>query len=500
MKRSVFRSINEEAKNSNSRTFSSPRNAAAGSVRQSDISITAQRNLIFFSHSIGILRGEDLPKDHIECLKKFREWGLPTSSYVKSASNVKDVLAFYYMIKELRPELDFDIDGVVVKVNYWKTQAQLGLATRCPRWAIAYKFPAIEQSTTLQSVSIQVGRTGTITPVAILSPIRIEGVMVRRATLHNFNEIKRLGIRIGNKVVVRRAGDVIPQVVKVISSNHVDSSTQEIINPENCPVCGSRIERDSNKVTIRCTGGLVCRAQLQESLKHFVSRQAIDIRGLGDKIISQLVVKNCIKTPVDIFLLTVSKLIDTIQLGPRLAQNIVDAIDVAKNSTLERFLYALGIQGVGQVNSIRLARRFGTLKRVVNANLEELITIKGIGYPVANNIYSFMHEQQNKDIINQLINNIGIKVSDVSSKPLEQPDNFFLGKNVVITGSIPGISRESVVEILDNLRANVSSSVSKNTDIVISGSRVSAKFHKAVILGKKIIPADEFFDLINILS
>lgn len=330
--------------------FANPRNAAAGSLRQLDPRITAKRPLTFFCYGVGVLEGGELPASHSARLLQFKAWGLPVSDRVTLCHTPEEVLTYYRKVEEERPHLGFDIDGVVIKVDSLALQEQLGFVARAPRWAVAFKFPAQEQMTFVRDVEFQVGRTGAITPVARLEPVHVAGVLVSNATLHNADEIERLGLKIGDKVVIRRAGDVIPQVVNVVLSER-PADARDVVFPTHCPVCQSDVERVEGEAVARCTGGLICGAQRKESLKHFVSRRALDVDGMGDKIIDQLVEKEYVHTPADLFRLTAGKLTGLDRMGPKSAQNVVNALEKAKETTFARFLYALGIREVGEATA-----------------------------------------------------------------------------------------------------------------------------------------------------
>lgn len=366
-----FEKINEDARRTGGKVFANPRNAAAGSLRQLDPRITAKRPLTFSAMALVFWKVASCRILILVDLLQFKKWGLPVSDRVTLCESAEEVLAFYHKVEEDRPTLGFDIDGVVIKVNSLEQQEQLGFVARAPRWAVAFKFPAQEQMTFVRDVEFQVGRTGAITPVARLEPVHVAGVLVSNATLHNADEIERLGLRIGDKVVIRRAGDVIPQVVNVVLSERPED-TREVVFPTHCPVCGSDVERVEGEAVARCTGGLICGAQRKESLKHFVSRRAMDVDGMGDKIIDQLVEKEYVHTPADLFKLTAGKLTGLERMGPKSAQNVVNALEKAKETTFARFLYALGIREVGEATAAGLAAYFGTLEALEAASIEEL--------------------------------------------------------------------------------------------------------------------------------
>lgn len=493
---SGFEKINEEARRTGGKVFANPRNAAAGSLRQLDPRITAKRPLTFFCYGIGILEGGELPNSHLARLQQFKAWGLPVSDRIRLCGTPEEVLAFYHKVEEDRPTLGFDIDGVVIKVDSLDLQAQLGFVARAPRWAVAFKFPAQEQLTFVRDVEFQVGRTGAITPVARLEPVHIAGVLVSNATLHNADEIDRLGLRIGDKVVIRRAGDVIPQVVNVVLSERPEE-TREVTFPAHCPVCGSDVERVEGEAVARCTGGLICGAQRKESLKHFVSRRAMDVDGMGDKIIDQLVEKEYVHTPADLFRLTAGKLTGLDRMGPKSAQNVVNALEKAKEITFARFLYALGIREVGEATAAGLAAYFGTLDALIAASVDELQKVPDVGVVVAKHVHNFFSEESNRDVIRQLTEEVGIHWPAPLVVNAEEIDSPFAGKTVVLTGSLSQLSRDEAKERLTALGAKVAGSVSKKTDLVIAGEAAGSKLAKAQELGIAVIDEDEMIRLLG---
>ena len=480
-----FEKINEEARRTGNKVFANPRNAAAGSLRQLDPRITAKRPLTFFCYGVGVLEGGVLPDTHLGRLLQFKEWGLPVSDRVKLCDSPEEVLAYYHKVEEDRPTLGFDIDGVVIKVNSMALQEQLGFVARAPRWAVAFKFPAQEQMTFVRDVEFQVGRTGAITP----------GVLVSNATLHNADEIDRLGLRIGDKVVIRRAGDVIPQVVNVVLSERPEE-TREIVFPQHCPVCGSDVERVEGEAVARCTGGLICGAQRKESLKHFVSRRALDVDGMGDKIIDQLVEKEYVHTPADLFTLTAGKLTGLDRMGPKSAQNVVNALEKAKETTFARFLYALGIREVGEATAAGLAAHFGTLEALEAASIEELQKVPDVGIVVATHVFNFFAEESNREVIVQLLAQ-GIHWPAPVVINAEEIDSPFAGKTVVLTGSLSLMSRDDAKARLTELGAKVAGSVSKKTDLVIAGEAAGSKLAKAQELGIAVIDEAEMIRLLG---
>jgi len=491
-----FEKMNDEARRTGNKVFANPRNAAAGSLRQLDPRITAKRPLSFFCYGFGLLEGGEVASSYMQRLQQFKAWGLPISNRTRLCHSVEEVLNFYREVEAERPTLGFDIDGVVIKVDSQKLQEQLGFIAKAPRWAIALKFPAQEQMTVVRDVEFQVGRTGAITPVARLEPVLVAGVMVSNATLHNADEIERLGLKIGDFVVVRRAGDVIPQVVSVVESKRKDD-VRDVSFPTHCPVCGSDVERVEGEVVARCTGGLICGAQRKGALKHFVSRRALDIDGMGEKIIDQLVDKEYVKNAADLFDLTPGKLTGLDRMGPKSAQNVVDALAKAKQTTFARFLYALGISEVGEATAANLAAHFGTLEALMAADLEALIAVPDVGKVVASHVRNFMDEESNREVIRLLVEKAGIHWPEVVVVKAEEIDSPFAGKTVVLTGSLSILSRDEAKDRLVALGAKVSGSVSKKTDLVIAGEAAGSKLVKAQELGIEVIDEAEMIRLLG---
>ncbi|EOU9548852.1 NAD-dependent DNA ligase LigA [Cronobacter dublinensis] len=491
-----FEKINEEARRTGGKVFANPRNAAAGSLRQLDPRVTAKRPLTFFCYGVGLLEGGELPRSHMGRLQQFKDWGLPVSDRLRLMETPEDVLAFYHQVEADRPTLGFDIDGVVIKVDSLELQEQLGFVARAPRWAVAFKFPAQEQMTTVRDVEFQVGRTGAITPVARLEPVQVAGVLVSNATLHNADEIARLGLRIGDKVVIRRAGDVIPQVVNVVLSERPEE-TRPVVFPAQCPVCGSDVERVEGEAVTRCTGGLICGAQRKEALKHFVSRRAMDVDGMGDKIIDQLVEKEYVHTPADLFRLTAGKLTGLDRMGPKSAQNVVNALEKAKETTFARFLYALGIREVGEATAAGLAAHFGTLEALINASIDDLQNVPDVGIVVATHVFNFFEEESNRAVIRDLTENVGIHWPAPQVVKAEKIDSPFAGKTVVLTGTLSQMSRDDAKARLAALGAKVSGSVSKKTDLLIAGEAAGSKLAKAQELGIEVIDEAEMLRLLG---
>ena len=492
-----FAKLNADAEKRNEKVFANPRNAAAGSLRQLDPKITAKRPLSFYCYGVGIIEGSSLPDTHYDRLMQFKAWGLPVSDKVEKRQGAQAALDYFKKIGEQRMSLDFDIDGVVIKVNSIALQNELGFVARAPRWATAFKFPAQEEVTQLNKVDFQVGRTGAITPVARLEPVSVAGVIVSNATLHNSDEIARLGIREGDYVTVRRAGDVIPKIVAVLLDRR-PTDTKEIVFPTHCPICGSLIVRDEGQAISRCAGGLICPAQRKEALKHFVSRRAMNVDGMGDKIIEQLVDKDYVKTPADLYKLNLPTLCSLDKIGEKSANNLLNALNASKNTTLSRFIFALGIPNVGEVTAENLVNQLGNLSAIENASLEQLQTVNDIGVVIAESIIDFFQEPHNRNVIEQLTSEeINIHWQDIT--PQTQTtivDSPFSGKTIVLTGTLSVLTRDEAKNKLKQLGAKVTGSVSKNTDLVIAGEAAGSKLDKAQELGIKVIDEQEMLNLL----
>ncbi|MDG2954289.1 NAD-dependent DNA ligase LigA [Bisgaard Taxon 10/6] len=488
MPQAGFDKLNEEALAKGEKTFANPRNAAAGSLRQLDPKITSQRPLVFNAYSIGITQGADLPPTHYERLQWLKSVGIPVNCEIRLCNGTEEVLQFYRAIQAKRPNLGYDIDGTVVKVNAISLQERLGFISKAPRWAIAYKFPAQEEMTVLNDVEFQVGRTGAITPVAKLEPVFVAGVTVSNATLHNGDEIARLDIAIGDTVVIRRAGDVIPQIIGVVHDRR-PANAQPIKFPTHCPVCRSAIVRIEGEAVARCTGGLFCDAQRKESLKHFVSRRAMDIDGVGAKLIEQLVDRELIHTPADLFKLDLTTLMRLDRMGEKSAQKALDSLEKAKKTTLARFIFALGIREVGEATALNLANFFKNLTALQTADLERLQTVSDVGEVVASRIYVFWREQHNIDVVNDLIAQ-GVHWDDVEEK--EADENPFKQKTVVLTGTLSRMGRNEAKALLQQMGAKVAGSVSAKTHIVIAGEAAGSKLTKAQELGVAVMSEEEF--------
>ncbi len=493
MPKAGFEKLNELALKKGEKVFVNPRNAAAGSLRQLDSKITATRPLSFYAYSVGVVEGATLSESHYERFLQLKGWGMPMCPETRRVANLEEVKAYYQDILQRRDELPYEIDGVVIKVDDIKLQEQLGFVARAPRWAIAYKFPAQEEITTLNDVEFQVGRTGAITPVAKLEPVFVGGVTVSNATLHNADEIERLGVKIGDCVMIRRAGDVIPQVVSVVQDRR-PADARDIVFPTHCPVCRSDVERVEGEAVARCTGGLVCQAQRKEALKHFVSRKALDVDGLGVKVIEQLVDREMVETPADLFKLSAGVITVLDRMGPKSAQNVVDALVKAKQTTLPRFLYALGIREVGEATAANLAQHFKTLEAVQSATHEQLVEVQDIGTIVASHITAFFAQERNQQVIDDLIAQ-GVHWSEIEDKAPDAPQPL-LGKTVVLTGTLSQLSRSDAKAALQNLGAKVTGSVSKNTDILFAGENAGSKLTKAQELGIEIKSEQDLIALI----
>lgn len=488
-----FERLNEQALEHGEKTFANPRNAAAGSLRQLDPNITSKRPLVLNAYGIGIAEGVDLPSTHYDRLQWLKSIGIPVNPEICLCNGTDEVLAFYRDIQNKRSSLGYDIDGTVLKINEIALQNELGFISKAPRWAIAYKFPAQEELTVLNDVEFQVGRTGAITPVAKLEPVFVAGVTVSNATLHNGDEIARLDIAIGDTVVIRRAGDVIPQIIGVLHERR-PSYAKSIIFPTNCPVCDSQIIRIEGEAVARCTGGLFCAAQRKEALKHFVSRKAMDIDGVGGKLIEQLVDRELIHTPADLFKLDLTTLIRLERMGPKSAENALNSLEKAKNTTLARFIFALGIREVGEATALNLANHFKTLDALKSANLEQLQEVQDVGAVVANRIYVFWREAHNVAVVDDLIAQ-GVHWETVEVK--EAGENLFKGKTVVLTGTLMQMGRNEAKALLQQLGAKVSGSVSSKTDFVIAGDAAGSKLTKAQELGVAVLTEEEFLSQIN---
>lgn len=483
MLKAGFDKLNKGLIAAGEKPFVNPRNAAAGSLRQLDSKIAAARPLAFYCYAVGVFEGE-LANSQYQRIEQLKAWGLPVSSEVKRVIGKDACHDFYDKIAQKRPSLTYEIDGVVYKVDDIALQQKMGFVARAPRWATAYKFPAEEAVTVVENVEFQVGRTGAITPVAKLKPVFVGGVTVSNATLHNKDEIQRLGILIGDVVVVRRAGDVIPQVARVVLDQRNSELTQEIIFPEACPVCGSDVERIEGEAVTRCTGGLFCEAQRKQAIKHFASRKALDIDGLGDKLVELLVDHNMIKDPSQLFSLTTQQLASLPRMGETSAKKLVNSLQLSKKTTLARFLYSLGIREVGEATAANLANHYKTLPAIIAAGIESLKSVSDVGEIVAKHLYYFFREEHNLTVVEQLL---AAGVHWPKIQEVDQSELSLLDKTFVITGSFDAISRNDIKAALQALGAKVAGSVSKKTNTLVAGSAAGSKLTKATELGIEIL-------------
>ncbi|MDJ0918964.1 MAG: NAD-dependent DNA ligase LigA [Woeseiaceae bacterium] len=494
MPRAGFEAYNAAARESGEKTFVNPRNAAAGSLRQLDPKLTASRPLDIYVYSTGFVENGEMPETHSEVLLQLQDWGFKVCPERKRVSGVEGCLDFYKDIGDRRDALSYDIDGVVYKVDNFALQRELGFVSRAPRWAIAHKFPAQEELTVVKAVEFQVGRTGALTPVARLEPVFVGGVTVSNATLHNIDELHRKDVRVGDTVVVRRAGDVIPEVASVITSKRPDGA-ETVSLPERCPVCDSAVVREDGEAVARCTGGLICEAQRTEALKHFVSRKAMDIEGLGAKLIEQLVAQEMLHTPAEIYSLDLETLSGLERMGEKSAANVIAAIDKSRATTLERFLFALGIREVGESTARSLANHFGTLEGIVDAPEEELQNVPDVGPIVAMRIRHFLDEPHNLEVIRGLRER-GVAWPD--REPQQAPaDGPFSGKTVVVTGTLPDMTRDEAKALIMQLGGKVSGSVSGKTDYLVYGEKAGSKLSKAESLGVETLDAEQFAKIVS---
>lgn len=490
----AFAEYNDKALAAGEKTFANPRNAAAGSLRQLDSRITAQRPLHFYAYGMGVVSAEKtLADSHYQRLQQLSDWGLPISSEVKQVTDASGCSDYYQAILARREQLRYEIDGVVFKVDNIKQQQDLGFVSRAPRWAIAWKFPAQEEMTVLQGVDFQVGRTGAITPVARLEPVAVGGVTVANATLHNADEIARLDARIGDTVIIRRAGDVIPQVVSVVMDRR-PIETDAIVFPDHCPVCGSHVERAEGEAVARCTGGLICAAQRKEALKHFASRKAMDVDGLGDKLIELLVEREWLKSPADLFRLKARELAILPRMGEKSAEKVVQAIAQSKTTTLARFLYALGIREVGEATAANLAAHFANLDALMVASQEQLEEVPDVGKVVASHIYQFFREPHNQTVIQELLE-LGVQWPAVAV--LAEEEATLTGNTYVLTGTLTTMTRDEAKQALQARGAKVTGSVSAKTTAVIAGDNAGSKLAKAEQLGVPVLSEDALQELLK---
>ena len=495
-----FEKLNQDARENEGKVFANPRNAAAGSLRQLDSRITAKRPLEFCAYSIGVVSENFvLPNKHEEILQRLKHWGLKINSDMAVVQGIQACVDYFAQMGRKRDGLDYDIDGIVFKINDLALQEQLGFLARAPRWAIAAKFPAQEEMTLLEGVDFQVGRTGALTPVARLKPVHVAGVMVSNATLHNMDEIARLGVKIGDTVIIRRAGDVIPQVVSVVLERRADSkhTLADIVMPTRCPICDSHVEKIAGEAVARCSGGLFCGAQRKEAIKHFSSRKALDVDGLGDKLVEQLVDADLITSFDDLFHLNLDDVANLDRMAQKSAQNLLDSLEAAKSTTLGRFLYALGIREVGVTTAQNLADYFGFLERIQQADEATLLAVPDVGIIVAKHILSFFSEEHNQIIIEQL-RKIGVNWSE--SEPISAAESAELplaGKVYVITGTLHEMGRDDAKDYLQALGGKVTGSISAKTDCLVAGEKAGSKLTKAQALNIDILDEAGFIQLLR---
>lgn len=500
MRRDDFEALNERqrakiaAGAKGEKTFVNPRNAAAGAVRQLDSGIAAQRPLSFFVYGWGEVVGDaDAPDTQMGWLTRLKAWGFPVAEQTAVCVGAEQLVAFHRRIGEQRDQLPYDIDGVVYKVNSLALQQRLGFVTREPRWAVAHKYPAQEQLTTVVAIDVQVGRTGKLTPVAKLAPVFVGGVTVTNATLHNEMEARRKDVRVGDTVIVRRAGDVIPEVVSVLADKRV-GEPEPFTMPAYCPVCGSAAVREEGEADHRCTGGLFCAAQRKQAILHYAQRRAVDIEGLGDKLVEQLVDAGLIKTLPDLYKLGFTALAALERMAEKSAQNVLDALDKSKHTTLPRFLFGLGIRHVGEATAKDLAKHFGSLDRIMEASVDALLQVNDVGPVVAQSIRTFFEQPHNREVVEQL------RAAGVTWPEGEGAQNTpqpLLGKTFVLTGTFPTLKREDAKAMLEAAGAKVAGSVSKKTDYVVAGADAGSKLDKAQELGVAVIDETAMLALLD---
>lgn len=492
-----FKAMNQRALERGERTFVNPRNAAAGSIRQLDPRLAANRPFDVFFYGVGETDGWKLPATHSEAQQQLREWGLKISPLSKVVQGAAGCLEYYREVGAQRATLPYEIDGVVYKVNRYVQQRELGFVARAPRWAIAHKFPAHEENTVLKDVEFQVGRTGALTPVARLEPVFVGGVTVSNATLHNMDEIKRKDVRIGDTVVIRRAGDVIPEVVKVIVERR-PKDARPVELPKRCPVCGSDVERVAGEAVARCTGGLFCPAQRKEAIRHFASRRALDIDGLGTKLIEQLVDASLVNNPADLYELSVEQLAELDRMGEKSARNLFEAMQRSKQTTLPRFLYALGIRDVGEATAEALAAHFGSIDALENASEEAIQEVPDIGPVVAAHVHTFFRQSHNREVIAELLKQ-GVEIAPIQRRTANA-EGMLAGKTFVLTGTLDSMSRDAARDRIEALGGKVAGSVSKKTSYVVAGAEAGSKLAKAQELGVEVLDEAAFLKMLEAVS
>ncbi len=488
-----FEAMNQRAREQGDKVFVNPRNAAAGSLRQLDPRITASRPLEMFFYGVGLVEAGKLPVQHSGILSALKDWGLRPSPDAAVRRGVSGLLDYYQQMQRRRPKLRYQIDGVVYKVDSLDLQRRLGFVARAPRWAIAHKFPAEEEMTVVRDIEWQVGRTGALTPVARLEPVFVGGVTVSNATLHNIDELHRKDVRVGDTVIIRRAGDVIPEVVKIIPERRPKRSSKVRL-PQHCPVCGSMVVKEDEEAVARCSAGLYCAAQRKESLKHFASRRAMDIEGLGSKLIEQLVDGGLVESAADLYRLTEDKLAGLERMAEKSAANLVAALDTSKKTTLQRFLFALGIRDVGEATAAALAGHFGRLENLIGADREEIEQVPDVGPVIAEHVHGFFREGHNREVI-QALRRSGVDWPDVA-RPLGS-DLPLAGKTFVLTGALSGMGRAEAQDRIRELGGKATSSVSSKTDYVVAGSDAGSKLQKAEKLGVQVLDEEQFLRLIG---
>ena len=485
MRRDDFEALNERQRAANEKTFVNPRNTAAGAVRQLDPAMAAAKPLSFYAYGLGEVQGWDIPDSHSGLLDALQAMGLPVCEHRAVSPGAAGLVRFHQAMGALRDGLPFDIDGVVYKVNSRALQQQLGFVTREPRWAVAHKYPAQEQVTRLNGIEIQVGRTGKLTPVAKLEPVFVGGTTVSNATLHNLFELRRKGVRVGDQVIVRRAGDVIPEIVGKLEVPR-PAYVPNFRMPRSCPVCGSAVLREKGGIDHRCSGGLSCPAQVKQAMLHFAGRRAMDIEGLGDKLVDQLVDNHVVLNLPGLYKLGVARLAALERMAEKSARNLVDALEKSKTTTLPRFLFALGIRHVGETTAKDLARHFGAMDRLMDARLEELLEVRDVGPIVAQSIRTFFDQPHNREVVEQL-RAAGIHWPEGEGAFAEQGPRPLLGKTLVLTGTLPTLSRDAAKELIESAGGKVSGSVSKKTHYVVAGEEAGSKLDKARELGVPVL-------------
>ena len=489
MRRDDFEALNEKQREKGDKSFVNPRNAAAGAVRQLDPAIAAQRPLSFFAYGVGEIAPQPaggLFATHMELLQTLKLWGFPVAAQVDIARGAIELVAYHQRIGAERDQLPFDIDGVVYKVNSLALQQRLGFVTREPRWAVAHKYPAQEQVTKVLGIDVQVGRTGKLTPVARLDPVFVGGTTVSNATLHNVFELRRKGVRIGDMAIIRRAGDVIPEVVGRMPTTAIPRSpyVPNFRMPRTCPICGSAVVREKTEMNHRCSGGLFCAAQRKQAILHFAQRRAVEVEGLGDKLVEQLVDTNVIRTLPDLYRLGLVALASLDRMAEKSAQNIVDALEKSKQTTLQRFLFGLGIRHVGEATAKELARHFGTLDAVMDASVEALLEVNDIGPIVAQSIRTFFDQPHNREVVEQLR---ACGVTWPEGEPATAGFKPLAGKTLVLTGTLPTLGRDAAKDLIEGAGGKVSGSVSKKTHYVVAGTEAGSKLDKAKELGVAVL-------------